>query len=288
MNPLDLRGPEFLAFYLLVVGLVAGALWALRRSHEGGLVPRLDVSDPFLLAFLRGGNAEMVRIALFSLVDRGLLTLSPSGAELSLADPQAPEKVRRPFERALLLRFTQPRPAAKVLNESSLATDDLGYQATLETLGLLPDPAQKARRFLLFALGALALGGLAATKVLVALSRGHSNVGFLILLAVGALILLASILFPRRTTLGSWALQDIQNLTQPLRNRAATLQPGGGTAEAVLLAAVFGLSSLPTSTFAYLKTLFPVANSSSTSGCGSSCGSSCGGGCGGGCGGCGS
>lgn len=273
----------------------------LRRAQEGGSVPRLDVSDPFLLAFLRGGKAEMLRVGLFSLVDRGLFMLVGGGAQLVIAEPMAAEKVRRPLEKELLRKFNEAHAPQSVLTVSSPILDGDEYQQTLESLQLLPDESQKARRVWLFIIGALGLGGLAAVKVFVALSRGRSNVGFLIILGALSLVLVGAVLFPRRTSLGSRALEDLQRLTQPMKGRAASLQPGGGTAEAVLLAAIFGFYTLP-SAFSYLTLLFPPRRSSSfgsnsgtscgsASGtsCGSAGGSSCGGGgCGGGCGGCGS
>ena len=49
MNPLDLPGPEFLAFYavLSLVVLVALAMW--RQLAEEAEVPRVNTGDPYLL-----------------------------------------------------------------------------------------------------------------------------------------------------------------------------------------------------------------------------------------------
>jgi hypothetical protein len=99
-----------------------------------------------------------------------------------------------------------------------------------------------------------------------------------------------TIAMPRLTSRGRTLLADLRRLFARLRERAPRLTPGGASADAALLAAVFGVAALPTA-FAYAQALYPRAASTSSSwssSCGASCGSSCGGGGGGGgCGGCG-
>jgi hypothetical protein len=83
-------------------------------------------------------------------------------------------------------------------------------------------------------------------------------------------------------------VKDLRRLFSALRQRAASIRPGAMTSDTVLLAAVFGLSALPTTGFADIVRVYKKS-ASSGGGCGSSCGSGCGGGgSGGGCGGCGS
>jgi len=60
-NPLDLPGPQFLAFYAFVAVIVLVFLWLVRGAAERGPVPRVDTSDPFLIADLRGGPDEATR-----------------------------------------------------------------------------------------------------------------------------------------------------------------------------------------------------------------------------------
>jgi hypothetical protein len=61
VNPFDLRGPEFLLFYTALSALVIIAVVMLRRKAESGPIPRIDLSDPLLIAFLRGGHSEAMR-----------------------------------------------------------------------------------------------------------------------------------------------------------------------------------------------------------------------------------
>src|SRR5262245_21324428 len=103
INPFDLSGPDFLIFYGLLGTLVLGALFVSGRLSESGAVPRLDYSDPYLLAYLRGGEREVIRIAAISLADRGLLKIE--GERLSIAGKSAANLAGRSIERALLQRL---------------------------------------------------------------------------------------------------------------------------------------------------------------------------------------
>jgi hypothetical protein len=128
------------------------------------------------------------------------------------------------------------------------------------------------------------------TKIVVALSRGRSNIGFLLFITVIALVFAWKTATPRLTARGEALLDDVKNLFLSLKLRGPQIRPGGASTELVMLAAVFGISALPRDRFAWASQLFPRADASDTgtgTSCGSSCGSSCGGGCGGGCGGCG-
>ena len=73
MNPFDLKGPAFLALYAAIgAGVVLGTRW-LRTQRESGPVPRLTGMDPYLIACLRGGPSESIRVAILSMLGRGQL-----------------------------------------------------------------------------------------------------------------------------------------------------------------------------------------------------------------------
>ena len=296
MNPFDLHGPQFLAFYAVLCAVTLGALVLLRRLREtDGTHMRL--SDPYLIAYLRGGPKETLRLIVASLVDRGLLT---SAGTLLEASSGAAEKTHHALERAILERFQRGAEASAVFGDLLLMHKATDLGRTLERHGLMADEEVRGRRRVRLRVALALLGGIALVKIFVALSRGHGNVGLLIAMAGLTLLIGVGIGHKPRTTRGDWMLADLRRLFAQLRRRAAQL---GQIAhdEALLLAAVFGLGALPYWTFA--RALFPKAAKSedrdgswSSSGCGSSCGSSsgsscgssCGGGCGGGCGGCGS
>ena len=299
MNPFDLTGPEFLLFYVALSIFVIIASISARWVLESSNAPRIDVSDPVLIAYLRGGHTEAMRVAVVSLIDRGLLEVN--GTRLQTAKHAREESVRTPIDKALLRKFASPAKVTSIFNDSKLRSTCDEYEATLKRVRLLPDDFIRNMRGLIFSCVILILGGAGLIKVIVALSRGRTNVGFLIILTVVAIVIAAKLSFPRLTRSGKSMLEDLKTLYSGLRDRASTLRPGGTTLEPMMLAAVFGVGALAGENFAYTRSLFPRAlrESSTSTGsscgsscgtsCGSSCGSSCGGGgCGGGCGGCGS
>jgi hypothetical protein len=137
-------------------------------------------------------------------------------------------------------------------------------------------------------------------KIVVAVTTGHFNIGFLIVLTISFTIIAAIVGRSKQTRSGQRALSDLKTLFGNLRNQDASLSGGTNPSEYLLMAAVFGMAAVPLA-----RSVFPRAVASGSS-CGSSCGasygdsssggdsgggggdgggSSCGGG--GGCGGCG-
>jgi uncharacterized protein (TIGR04222 family) len=298
MNPFDLPGPEFLLFYIGLSALVIIALVLTRRVAESSSAPRLDLSDPYVIAYLRGGETETLRVATISLIDRGLLVAT--GTQLQTAEKASPDAVRKPVERELLIRFRRPDEAKLIFDDARLRATTKPYDQALKEAGLLPNESIVRARWSRLLIAVFVVGGVGIVKLLVAFSRGRTNVGFLIILIIVAIFFAIKVSFPRLTESGKAMIADLQELYSGLKDRALFLQPGGATIEPMMLAAVFGIAALESSSFAFTRTLFPratVAQTSSYSSCGSSCGSSCsssscgsscGGGCGGGCGGCGS
>jgi uncharacterized protein (TIGR04222 family) len=286
MNPFDLSGPAFLVFYICAASMVIIALKLVIDEAEGGAPRALPLSDPYQIAWLRGGTPEAARIAVLSLIDRGLLTVSGDNlVNLSAA----PSVVREPIERAILARCAQSgTPATAVLDDPAVERACASYRARLERLQLLPDAAMRAQRLRWFGIAAALLLGIALGKIVIAFGRGRYNVEFLIILTVIGLGVVWFLVRRPRTHLGNRMLKDLKRLFRALRQRAATIRPGAMTSDAMLLAAVFGISALPATGFADFLRVYKKA-ASSGGGCGSSCGSGCGGGGGGGggCGGCG-
>ncbi|MBM2810594.1 MAG: hypothetical protein HW416_1353 [Chloroflexi bacterium] len=301
MNPFDLSGPQFLMFYATLGALVVAFTFAARRVLESGPVPKLSEVDPYLVGYLRGGANETLRVAVISLLDRGLLEVE---APKLLHKTGATEQVRRPVERAILGAFTKSSPASSIFSNASARKACEPLAKELEALRLLPGPEQMRTRLLLGLAAVAVLGWIAFEKVSIAQQRGRENIAFLVVLALVLVFVVVRILWSRRTALGDRVLDDMRTLFDGLKDRAHQVRPGGATNELALLVGVFGLSALWGNAYSQASELFPRAadprkhgNSSGGSGCGSSCGASCGGGggggsggggsCGGGCGGCG-
>ena len=284
MNPFDLSGPSFLVFYICVALIVVIALKLVIDGAEGGAPPALPLSDPYQIAWLRGGTPEAARIAVLSLTDRGLLAVSGDNLVNS---SHAQPVVREPIESAILARCRPFGTAATaVLGDPGVERACAPYRARLERLQLMPDAAMRAQRYRGFTIASAILFGIALAKIVIAFGRNRYNVGFLLILTAIALGLVWLLVHRPRTHLGNRMLKDLKRLFRALRQRAATIRAGAMTSDAMLLAAVFGISALPATGFADFLRVYKKA-ASSGGGCGSSCGSACGGGGGGGCGGCG-
>ncbi|MGE3317970.1 MAG: TIGR04222 domain-containing membrane protein [Candidatus Berkiella sp.] len=284
MNPLNFSGPLFLAFYL-GVGLITTLLiyYKIKRQETPSRQPKLVLDNPYEIAILRAGDDEALRIAALSLVSRELLTTD--GKFLTTKNPTALAHVRQDIERAILKKFLTAGKASGMFNDETLKGECFVYRRSLQDNDLVTTPAHLAARGKWIALGYVLLGGLAGAKILLAFWRGHFDVTFLVMMAIGFFAILRALQNKERTGLGDQVLEDLKSLFMGLYQRRHYIKTRGESNEPALLAAVFGIGALSTAQFPFLKTLFfkPSTESSSSWDL-----SSCGGGCGGGCGGCGS
>jgi uncharacterized protein (TIGR04222 family) len=284
-NPFDLQGPEFLVFYIILGVVVTITVAVLRRRSEPLVFAAGSLTDYLKIAYLRGGAEEALRVATLALIDRGLVEVVGEDT-LHAVQASVPARLQRTEER-LLENCKEPTKASAILSDASLkVTVSVECEPSLRRAGLLPDDRVKAsRQFLLF-IASLFLGLVAFVKILVALSRGRTNVGFLIAASVIFGVVVYRVANPFRTLAGEAMLADLRMLFSALRERARSIRVPTSGNDIALLAAVFGTESLPLR-FGYVDRLFRKPHTESSSSCGSG-GSSCGGGCGGGgCGGCG-
>jgi len=282
MNPFALAGFAFLGFYLLASALIASLLLAWnRRVETAGRSPQQSLTDPYLIAYLRAGENEALRVATVALLDRGLLTAV--GGVLTTKNADSVELAKRPIEKAILNHYLLAAEAHKIFKSLAALGACRSYRKVLVDQGMIADAGVYFIRLLPTLIAAGTLIAISWTKVNIALSQGRHNVVFLIFLTVISMLVVIVIFLRRRTGLGDAMMADLRSLFGRLKGRATSLRAGGQTNEAALLAAVFGLSSLPVARFPFLEKLYPK-KASDGSGCGSSCGSSsgCGGGCGGG------
>jgi uncharacterized protein (TIGR04222 family) len=290
-NPFDLHGPAFLVFYI-VLGIVGNLFLryvTIGKEKESPAAQRV-CTDPYKLAALRAGASEALRIVLFSLIDRGLLKASGTKVE---AEQHAKQMVRRPVEQSVVAFFSVPRPAQGIFTDSAALNAGNVYCRELAGEGLTANSTAFEKRGRSALSVIFVLIGVSVTKIIIALSRGRYNIVLLIFLTIIFVIWAISTWHRERTGAGDEVLRRARIKFKPLKDRAASIRPGGITNDASCLAAIFGLAALPSAYFPYLATLFPQAvtttGDSYTGGCGGGSSSGCGGGgCGGGgCGGCG-
>ena len=283
MNPFDLRGPEFLLFYGAFGGVLLLLHVLVRRWLEGGPPGKVDLSDPYLIALLRGDRDEAVRVALVNLVERGVVV--PGAPHWEVA-PGAEQAAHHPLERAIVA-YLRPGAAPEVASirlQATAVLDDLEHE--LERRDLVAGGSRRAARALRTAAVVMALGGVAVGKIAVALQRGRHNVFFLVVMAAVALFAAVKLRGGRLTGRGKRLVRDLQRLMGLARERLAQM---GGWAngetrhEVPMLAAVFGLAALPVAVFPHAAALDPPRAAWWSGGSSGGWFSS-----GGGCGGCGS
>jgi uncharacterized protein (TIGR04222 family) len=300
INPLDMRGPEFLGFYIfwgagvfLLTGL-ARALWHFAGETPAGARwgPGIYPSegDAYTIALLRGGSREVAVTVLGRLVAEGFFYLQedslrqqekqPDRSRLSLLEEEAYSAIAQSTSGTSGLA----PPAALARVAQALEPRLAGARTDLETAGLAPGAGKRKGYYTIGVTALLLVTGLGAAKLFVAWMRGRHNVGVLIvLLIISAVAGFKLMRPPLQTAAGQrylkWLKESHQGLVSMVS--AGRRQNFG---ELALVAGIFGLEILPT--LAPLKNaLVPPATSDGGGSCSSGCGG--GGGCGGGCGGCG-
>ena len=224
VNPFDLRGPEFLVFYGCLGAAVTVLVILMRRAGERGDPPH-PLSDYLEIAYLRGGAAEAIRVAILTLVNRGMLTLSGDDA-VEAGRQDAAGRVTKSDERAILSRTAIATKAQDVIDDTTVTgTVTAECEPTLVRRGLLPSPDQRAVRTRLFLAAGGALAAVAAIKIVIAISRGRSNVGFLVCSASASCSRRSSATHPRRTPAGNALVGDLRTLFGGLKDRANSLRP---------------------------------------------------------------
>ena len=321
----DLYGPQFLSLYagVIAVTLVISRR-ALRRRDWTGAAPAPPVPpapDPYEIAYLRGGESELLRTVIFNLVQKGHLRVSRWGKEsrIERADAAVDRHALPPLERRVYNWFVGPHRPHEIFQHNGLAREVQAFCATYEQRLkqehlLMPEEVrQAAARFWLA--GAALIVGLGGYKLFIALSRGRHNVAFLIVIAIVSLIILTKLCrTPRLSARGRDYLARLQMAFERLKSRpvaahtaaeenATAAAPAFASADPTLLVVgLYGVGALAGTPYHdYHETFRHSSASSSPGGCASSSGSGCGssggdgggscggGGCGGGgCGGCGS
>ncbi len=301
-NPLDLRGPEFLGLYVVLLGgamLLAFVVRALATpdGDEVAARPWATRATADELAFLARGKDGLLESALASLVfsgraveDAGQRGFARAGQTVAFDGSPAVQAVFRAL----------PGPgefATRRALRSALSPAATALERRLVRAGLAVEKATGLRVGAASTVPLWGVAGLGAAKILVGLSRGRP-VAFLVVLVI--LTVVAAVAFlvrrPFATEAGESLLEHLRAREQRLLEACA--RPERLDPEQVALAvALFGgtaLSALAATLPAMVRAQLFLAGATrgpagagGVSSCGSSCGSSgCGGG-GGGCGGCG-
>ena len=288
-----LRGPDFLGLFMVLALAVYLVVHLLIVSREAAQPAELRIRDPYAIAYLRGDVRELIRVVALSLCLRGLLQIRTM--TFQTVREMEIDRVQAPIETVVLRLCRTPCQPSALEHVPEFKAAVAEYERDLIRRGLLADAATRSRRWPLVLLGSGVLLLIALIKIKVALSTGHSNILFLILLTGLAVVALVARVIFRRTYAGNAALRNLTSLFASLRSRRAQKSPDA-VSEAALLAAVFGIYGVAGLDKLAWARMYPQSNSSNSgsgwNNGGSSCGSGSsgcgGGGGGGGCGGCGS
>ena len=304
-NPLDWRGPQFLALFygVLVIAIFLTFIvqkWLLSESTNFDFQPgKEDEFGPIDAAFMEGGDHRALSCAMVELAQSDAIILDGDNVR-----PGPNIHSCKPVHR---LAATVSSSVAQSDHGTSwrLLTRDatpgmLATKQALEEKGLLTTPFQRtaAGAFTLSIVGLVLLFGLA--KIIVGIQRDRP-VGILIFGEVLALIALVVLLatIPRLTQNGKNLLAKLKKKAksnpQELSGNSNPHASDAATSDTLLWStALLGTGVLASTQFAeydgFLRNhVTPTSGSSSSGGCGAGCGGDGGGGGGrgGGCGGCG-
>lgn len=288
----DLRGPQFLCFYLSLLCLAVLATFSIRKRlrspNDDGGPEALDI-DPYEVAALVS-EARAADTVIAHLAERGHIWFDGGTKRVVRVDTEAGP--RHPFERSVHdIPSSCPLPLA-VLRELA-AGQASGLSERLFRRGMLCGPRERtlASGSALGVLGFVFLVGV--PKVFVGLARGRPVLGLLLLLGMTSLIALILAMHPpRRTLRGERVLQRLANEHVSLRTTAQAGGAGLNGRELVMALGLFGLGAVQALEHLDLRDAlrgFETSQSDGGSGGASGCGGGgCGGGgCGAGCGGCG-
>lgn len=296
MNPLDLKGPEFLVFYCGLLAMVSVLAFMVRRFSLGRAEFPQGATDldPYEVAYLSGGIERATQAVIANLYHRKLLKVDLVGRSFD-ATGELPTNAH-PLEREL-------HGSARLVDYDMMRGATIAYEpqlrSRLERLGLLPSQSMSSRARMLPALlvGLVVFVGIA--KILIGLDRGRP-VGFLFVLvliafAVAVLFLVLRVHASRagQVVIGHYKRRNgalwLNSTSDPTHLSGNDLALAVGLFGVGMLAAPHLLDVQLAMRQQQLASDGSSSSSWAASSCGStsSCGSSCGGGCGGGCGGCG-
>lgn len=239
---LQKHSSEFLMAYAVAgVGTVL-AVYLLRFWAEGGPIPKSHIDDPRLIACLRGGVEEVIRISTVSLVEKGYLKLDWNVVAVN------PEKDQREptdaVEGRILGLTVTSQPAVSLLSDSRLNDLCADFEEALKKAGLVPNQAQVRGRMIRAVTGLVLILGVGVSKIWIALSEGRSNIWFTVALMTLFSGLVLYSLRSRRTRRGNNFLSGVQRLYQGALFQSDRLRAEGRIEELVLLTSVFGIGAL--------------------------------------------
>jgi uncharacterized protein (TIGR04222 family) len=298
LNPLDMKGPDFLGFYIWLNFMAVGLALVLRRTLQWRKPSATTLSqlDLYETAYLSGGTDRVVQVAITQLAAQDWVELKTTGT-IALKNGLPP--IANSIERSVAQAIAKTGKLASIIRNVESAMPPLRDRLVQANLIIPADQMHKIQRYPALLMGASL--GLGLIRLVVGIVN-QRPVGFLVMLCfiVAFIAAMFAMAAPQQTTAAG------DRLLQQLRQGVDSALTDLPLPELVMAVALVGTAGLVNTTFAgwhrYFMPLTVGGNGNggsnwvSDSGWsgdsggggdsgGSSCGSSCGGGCGGGCGG---
>ena len=215
-------GPQFLGLYALFVSHFFSCCTGKRQPKPAS--QDASLSPIVLIAYLRGGASEAIRLCITVLIDRQLLDMHDVEL-LETHDGISAMHGANELERAILERCKRAQPAREIIDDSMLQQlAQRSYEPGLLRHGLLADQNVRAHRSQRAAFAVVALVAVAALKVAIGMARNRP-VSFLIVSAASFSAVALLMTKGRRTVRGDRILADLKVLFDALRHRASELRP---------------------------------------------------------------
>jgi len=289
LNPLDLPGPAFLAFYafaLIAAHFVGKALvrWCQSKHIEARMLP--DNLEPQEAAYLAGGTERAVDTALVRLLHADLIAVKAGGGGFEVKGTIPAHVQLSGLQNDVYRAISSKDGSIEVLHrlksafltrsEARLAQDGL-----LLARGGAEATCVRSAKALPFA----AVITLGIAKIVVGIAR-HRPVVFLVVFVLVSLVFLGIRFFklPLRSARGEAAFERLKRRNAALETTVRRRSRDIDDNSLLLGVALFGPQVLALSELAWMHEGFVNRQSGSSDSGGGSCGGGCGGG---GCGGCG-
>ena len=128
---IHLSGPTFMWFFCFLATLTLLAVWVLVQYTRRSDLPDMripDQLDPFKIAYLRGGDSEVIRTAMVELVEQGWIIQDPTEKPSAIEPPKWKTDLQgkslagfEPLQRILLEHFQVSRKGDSVFDSSIVA-----------------------------------------------------------------------------------------------------------------------------------------------------------------------
>ncbi|MBD2474376.1 MULTISPECIES: TIGR04222 domain-containing membrane protein [Nostocaceae] len=300
-NPIaNMYGPHFLVFYAGIISVTLLASYYNLKFDATAQLPLPSIPtnpDPYKIAYLRGGESEVISLVILNLLQDGYLQINQDTIEQSTTYSY-PDNLSL-IERQVFDYFVFPKLASQTLSYTISNTIIHKYwcetyeESLLNEQLLLPKTARDLAKKI-SVLGSCIILGLGGYKLSIALLKGYNNVFFLIIIGLIYWIIFILLSCPsRRTQLGERYIKQLQQSFIQLKNKIIrTISDDRNDTDLNMLlpVAIFGVGILHGTSYTdFAKIFAPLFTSHDTGGSdgGGGCGGGGGGGGGGGCGGCG-